>query len=420
MRMRTAAVVGLALAAGFTAAACSSSGASGDVTPVVAVQEAAAERGPLQQWVRQQAVLYPLRQTVITPKVSAPVKRYLVQLGDPVHAGELLAVLDHADLKAALEAAQGRLQAAQAAYDTAVGGAIPAALKTAQLNLTATAKALANARTVYANRQRLFEQGAIPRLTLQQAGVALVNAQNAHTLAQQQLQALEAGGGHAAALRAAEGNLMIAKADAAAAAAQLNYTEIRSPINGVVTARPLYPGQLATTSQPLITVMDLSHVVARLHVPAGEAALLKVGDRARIRPQSGGTPVAGKVTVVNAATDPGSTTVEVWVEAPNPGEALRPGTTVQAAVLARTIPDALTVPAAALLTDSSGATTVMLAGADGKAHQQAVTVGVKEPNRVQIVKGLNPGQKVVTVGAYGLDDGTRIQIVANADGAAAS
>ncbi len=418
MRMRTAAGCCLALAAAVAAAACSSGGAADDVTPVVAVQEAAATRGPLQQWVRQQAVLYPLHQTVITPKVSAPVERYTVQLGDHVHAGELLAVLDNADLKAALQAAQGRLEAAQAAYDTAVAGAIPAALKSAQLNLTATAKTLAAAQTVYTNREKLFAQGAIPRVTLQQAGIALTNAQNAHTLAEQQLAALEAGG-HAAALRAAAGYLATAKGDEASAAAQLDYTEIRSPIDGVVTARPLYPGQLATTSQPLITVMQLSQVVARLHVPASEAALLQVGDPGRITAEAGGAPVAGKVTVVNAATDPGSTTVEVWVQAPNPGEALRPGTTVEAAILARTIPDALTIPAVALLTDSSGATSVMLAGADGKAHQQAVTVGLKEPDRVQILSGLAPGQEVVSVGAYGLDDGTRIQIVANAGAPAA-
>ncbi len=420
MRLATAAAVGLTLAAACAASACSSGGAPDDATPVVAVHEAAAARGPLQQWVRQQAVLYPLHQAVITPKISAPILRYTVQLGDPVHAGELLAVLDNADLKAAAQAAQGRLQAAEAAYQTAVAGAIPAALKSAQLNLAATAKALANAQTVYRNRQRLFQQGAIPRLTLQQAGVALTDAQNAHTLAQQQWEALESGGGHAAALRAAQGNLATAQGEAAGAAAQLNYSEIKSPIDGVVTARPLYPGQLATTTQPLITVMDLAQVVARLHVPAGVAALLRVGDAAQITPPAGGPPVAGKVTVVNAATDPGSTTVEVWVQAPNPGGAMRPGTTAQAAILARTIPDALTVPAVALLTDSSGATTVMLAGADGRAHQQAVTVGLKEPDRVQILSGLAPGQKVVTVGAYGLADGTRIQIVAHPGGAPAS
>lgn len=401
----------LVLLAGAGGLAGCGGGAEGTTpAPLVAVQVATAARGALPQWVRSQAVLYPVRQAIITPKISAPVSRFYVQRGDRVHAGELLATLENRDLTASAEQARGQLEAAQANYQTAVAGDIPAALKTAQLNLTAAQKTLANAQTIYTNDQNLFRQGAIPRRTLDQAGVDLTNAQNAATLAQQHLQALESGG-HAQALKAAQGQLTAAQGQAAAAAAQVAYSKITSPMDGVVTDRPSYPGELATPSAPLMTIMDLSQVVARAALPAAQAALLKVGDTATITP-TGGRAVPAKVTVVSPATDAGSTTVEVWVTAPNPQRALRPGTTVEVAMLARTLPQALLVPSEAILTDAGGATSVMVVGADGKAHQTPVQVGVADPAQTQIVSGISAGTRVVTVGAYGLPDGAQIKIEA--------
>ncbi|HVA62188.1 MAG TPA: efflux RND transporter periplasmic adaptor subunit [Terriglobales bacterium] len=408
---RGAGALGLALAAALLAG-CSSGAPDAAPNPVVAVQVAAVSQGPLPQWVRTQAVLYPLHQAIITPKISAPVSRLDVNRGDHVGAGQVVAQLENRDLQAAAQEAEGQWTAARAAYATAIAGAIPAQLKSAQLNATATAKALANAQRVYNSRQTLFQQGAIPRLTLEQAGVALTDAQNANTLAQQQLQALEAGG-HAQALQAAQGNLTTAEARAAAAQAMLAYARITSPIAGVVTDRPVYTGELASPAAPLMTVMNLSQVVARASLPASQAALLQVGDPATII-AADGTPLPARVSVVSAATDPGSTTVEVWVQAANPHESLRPGTSVNVAILARTLPQAITVPSSAVLLDYSGGASVMVVGADGKAHQTSVTLGVQEPDRDQILKGVAVGQRVVTVGAYGLPDGAQIKIEAPA------
>ena len=402
-----AAAVVLVLAA----VGCSSSADDNSPNPVVSVQVAPVAQGPLEQWVHAQAVLYPLHQAIITPKISAPVARFYVQRGDHVRAGELLATLENKDLQAAAQDAEGQLQAAQAAYATATAGTIPANLKRAQLDVAAAKKTLGNAQMVYSDRQNLFKQGAIPRLSLEQAGIQLTNAQNAYELAQQNLQALEKGG-HSAELAAAKGNLVAAEGRAAAAQAQLAYSKITSPIDGVVTDRPMYPGELATPSAPLMTIMQMASVVARTSLPADQAALLKVGDTATLAPADGGPPVTGKVMVVSPATDPGSTTIEVWVEAPNSNHRLQPGTSVSVAILARTLPQAVTIPASAVLTDSSGGTSVMVVGADKKAHQTDVTLGVRSAGRDQVLKGVNVGQQVVTVGAYGLPDQADVKIEA--------
>jgi RND family efflux transporter MFP subunit len=122
------------------------------------------------------------------------------------------------------------------------------------------------------------------------------------------------------------------------------------------------------------------------------------------------TPVTGKVTVVSPALDPNSTTVEVWVQARNADQRLKPGTSVQVSMLAQTIPDALVIPAAALLTAQDGATSVMQVSADDHAHRKNVRVGIRQGDTVQIIAGLQAGDRVVTPGAYGLPDKSKIKV----------
>ena len=133
------------------------------------------------------------------------------------------------------------------------------------------------------------------------------------------------------------------------AQAQLSYSEVRSPINGVVTDRPLYAGEMAAQGSPLITVMDLSRVIAKAHIPQDEAALLKKGDPATLTVPGSDESIPAKLTIVSPALDPNSTTVEVWAEAANPSQTLKPGGSVHLSINSATIKDALVIPASATL-----------------------------------------------------------------------
>ena len=130
---------------------------------------------------------------------------------------------------------------------------------------------------VYDSRKKLYDQGAIARKDLDQSAVNLIQARNQYEVAEKHLQALEAVGKKQE-LKAARGQLTSARGKYEGARAQLAYSEVRSPIDGVVTDRPLYPGEMAAAGSPLITVMDASEVVARTHVAQQDAILLKRGD----------------------------------------------------------------------------------------------------------------------------------------------
>jgi HlyD family secretion protein len=384
--------------------------------PVVTVQTAVAQKGSLDVEVGFEAVLFPKNQAAITPKISAPVRRFYVNRGARVHQGQLLALLESRDIAAALTDNKGALDQAQAAYETTTRATLPEDLTKAETDAKSAHEALDAEQKLYDSRENLFKQGALPRKDLDQAAVALVQARAQTELADQHLASLRAVGQQAT-VKSAAGQLASAQGKYQGAAAQLSYTEIRSPIDGVVTDRPSYQGETPAQGIPILTIMDVSSVIARAHIPQDQAALLKAGDPATISTTEGNESPA-KVTLVSPALDPGSTTVEVWVEALNKSGSLRPGSTVHASVTARKIENAITVPAAALLKTPEETMAVMVVGKDGRAHQTQVETGAKTRDVVQITKGLDAGQIVVTTGAYGLPDNTQVKTMPTGQSAA--
>jgi HlyD family secretion protein len=397
----------LALLAMALSAGCS--GNAPEATPAVSVEAATVEQKPIQEVISSEAVLYAKSEASIVPKISAPVEKFYVNRGSRVRAGQLLAQLENKDLQAALDQAKGAYDQAQAAYATSTQVSVPADVQSAELNVQATKQAMESTRAVYESRVKLFQQGAISRNQLNDAHVNYTQANNQYQIALAHLQGLQKVG-QKAELNSAEGQLTSAKGAYEAALANLHYSQIRSPITGVVTDRPLFEGQLAAAGTPLMTVMDLSHVIGRAYVSPQQAALLHVGDPATLIPADGAPETAAKVSVVSPALDPNSTTIQVWVEAANPGGKLKPGSTVVLKIVAQTVGNALVVPAEAVLTGDNGATSVMLIGKDQLAHQTAVKTGIHQDGDVQILSGLTAGQQVVTQGAYGLPDGTKVAV----------
>lgn len=405
-RLCVSAVI-LAVALAMVLVGCGSKEPAGK-EPVVTVQAAAVKRGPIQRVVSSEAVLYPLKQTAIVPKISAPVSEFYVNRGDVVHRGELLAKLESKDLAAAVVENRGAYEQAQAAYQTATQASVPEEVQKAELDVKGAKDALNAAQKRYDSLQALYKQGAAARKDVNDAGVVLTQDQNTYDIANRHLETLKLV--REDNLKSAQGQLTQAQGRYDAAQAQLGYSDIRSPIDGVVADRPLYPGEMAAAGTPLITLMNVSKVIARAHIPQSEAQLLKAGDAARLAVAGASEQVSGKVTIVSPALDPGSTTVEVWAEFQNPNRSLKPGTTAQVSMVAETVPNALIVPASALLTAPDGSTTVMVAGSDDKAHQRAVKAGIRQGDDVQITEGLKEGERVVTAGAYGLADNTSIKI----------
>ena len=367
------------------------------------------EQGAISEHFTADAILTPLAQAAIQPKITAPVKKFYVQRGARVKEGELLAVLENADLTAAAQDNKGSYEAAQAAYATATKAQVPEDVQKAELDY-AQAKANLDLNTSIVNsRKQLFAEGAIPGRDLDTAQAALVQAQAAFDTASKHLESMQKVNREAE-LKTAQGQLSSAEGKYKGASAQVAYSEIRSPINGVVTDRPLFAGETAAAGAALITVMDTTSLIAKAHIAQSQAQQMKIGDAATISVPGVADPVPAKVALISPALDPGSTTLEIWLKVDNKKGALKVGTPVKVSITGHTVENALKVPASAILTGDDGSKSVMVVGADGAAHKKAVQPGIQDGDDVQITSGLTTSDSVITTGSYGLDEGTKVKV----------
>ena len=374
----------------------------------VPVEVAEAERGEIRQIVTADGILYPINQAALTPKISAPIRALHANRGDRVTQGQVIAELESRDLAAASAESKALYVQAEGAFQSATAATLPDELNKADREADAAKQAMDAAQKVLASRQELLRQGALAQRLVDEANSNFVQAKSQYDIAQTHLESVR-GVGQQAAVKNAQGQLEAAKAGADAAEVQLSYSQIVSPIDGVVSDRPLYVGEMASAGMPLLTVMDTSRMIARAKVPSSQLQLIRVGDAAMIS-ISAGSEFPGRVTVISPALDPNSTTAEVWVEAANPGGQLHPGATARVSIVVDTVKDAVLVPASALLPSPEGKTMVLAVDAESVAHEREIEVGVRETDKVQIAEGLEPGDKVVIAGGLGVEDGAKVEV----------
>src|SRR3954468_12655605 len=154
-------------------------GCQKEPTPAVevTVQAEHPEQGTISEHISVDAILSPLAQAAIEPKITAPVKKFYVQRGAKVKEGELLAVLENADLTAAALDNKGTYMAAQASYETATKAQVPEDVQKAELDFAQAKANLDLNQSIVKGRTQLFAEGAIPGRDLDTAQAALVQAQ---------------------------------------------------------------------------------------------------------------------------------------------------------------------------------------------------------------------------------------------------
>jgi HlyD family secretion protein len=375
-------------------------GGEQEQSPVVTVDVAPVTLAKIQDTVRADGIVYARQQAAIVPKISAPIAKRLVERGARVRAGQLLLELENKDLAGAALKGQAAYEAAQATYENTSRATVPEEQQKAQLDVNAAKAELDAAQKNYESRQELLKQGAISEKDVNDSRVAFSQAQTAYETATKRLQDLQSFARDQE-LKVAAAQRDTAKGDADSAQAQLSYSRITSPIDGVVTDVPYYPGEMPQAGAPVVTVMDVSQVIAKTHVSQLEASRLAVGDAANlIGPDN--VPIPGKISIVSPALDATNTTVEVWVQAANGQAALRPGMSVRVEMISKTVPDALVIPTAAIVTSPSGSTYTIVVDNENTPHIRKVSVGIKNNRQAQVTDGLSSGERVATTGAFEL------------------
>ena len=229
----------------------------------------------------------------------------------------------------------------------------------------------------YARATRLAAEGILPRKTVEQAGADL------------------------------------AQANAAAVAARRTYTlsTLRSPISGVVTRMNAVAGASADPAQVLVAVADPRSLQVVLQLSPADAAGVRPG--APVALFDNDTPSAAKVAqgavmTIGAAIDSATRAVPVRIRVETTTRPMRLGETLVGKISGTGSESAVSIPSAALVPDSAGFKVYVVRA--GVAFATPVKIGARGDSLVQITGGLSAGQTVVTTGAYGLEDSSKVTV----------
>ena len=151
--------------------------------PEVSVQTVPAATADISRVINTEGIIFPIAQSAITPKISAPVKKFYVVRGQKVKQGQLLATLENRDLAAAALDNKGAYEQAEATYSTSLGATLPEENAKAELDVQTAQQELDAQQKLYDSRQDLFKQGALPRKDLDAAAVSLAQAKSAYNIA---------------------------------------------------------------------------------------------------------------------------------------------------------------------------------------------------------------------------------------------
>ena len=390
----------------------SASEAESDVTPVVSVKVAKAERGSIAAPISAVGTIWPREKADVAAKVSAPIRQMALLKNKLVKAGEVIAVLESRDLQAQRAEAVGALNEARASERSILSGTIPKTNAEDQKALMDARAKVNNARALYERRRVLFENGGISKKDLEQSQLDLTTAEDELKLQEQTValrtRSLNPNDRALAAARTAQAQQRVATLDA-----QLSYATIRAPISGIVTDQYQYQGEFASEGGKLVTIADTSSVIVKAPVPDTAVAQLKTGDAATVvATDSSSGEMHGQITLLSRSSDPTNRSVEVWVTLGNSAGTLRANGAAQVTVFANSKTDAIVVPASAVTLESSNADegTVIVVDAQNIAHETKVKTGIRTADKIEIVEGLNGGETVVVEGNYALPDKTKVEI----------
>ncbi|MGP1375058.1 MAG: efflux RND transporter periplasmic adaptor subunit [Almyronema sp.] len=328
----------------------------------------------------------------VAPQVSGlQIQQVLVREGDRVTAGQPLAILDDATLQAQIQQAEAQIAAAEA--------------QVTQQQAT-LAQAQASQAEAQQNLQRyrsLAERGAISQEELQSRATQALTAAESIRVAE-------------ANIDSAQANVRSQRAERQRLETQLEQTVVKAPSAGTIAEKTATVGDVSSTGTALFTLIRDDQLELSAEVPQTQLAQISLGAPVQITSDSDDRiQLTGSVRQIEPLIDPQSRTAQVKISLPS-SPFLQSGMFLSAAIVTDSAPG-LTVPAAAVLPQNDGQYQVFVVQAEGLAQAQTVQIGDRLPPtpgqaaRIEILAGLERGDRVVTSGAGYLQSGDRVEVV---------
>jgi len=331
-------------------------------------------------------------------QIAGRVARVLVDEGQPVAKGQVLAELDATDYRNGYDAAKGQADAARAVNSKALEGPRAQELEQARIDYERWLDE-------YTRMKYLYDHKSLAANDFKKIEAAYQAAQQKYDMAKQGTRVQDK--------EAATGQFHAAAAQMHEAQKHLADCQLRAPIAGFVGVRHLDVGNTVAAGMPVIGVLDLNPVKVRVAIPESEIGKVQQGARATVSiPSLDGREFEGKVEAVGVAADPASRTYTVKITVPNPQHVLRAGMVAETRIYGSAMVNALTVPGDAVVRDAHGVTNVYVyEPTRQRVYARRVEVGAPINNEIEIRVGLNGSEQVVVAGQQNVREGSPAKVI---------
>jgi len=193
---------------------------------------------------------------------------------------------------------------------------------------------------------------------------------------------------------------------------QLNYTKVKSPVNGFITERLIEEGDKVNANQHVYTVEDFEPLLIKLYVPASDIMKLRKGMNAVIKTDVlKGKEFVGKIKLINPRIDSQSGTVKVTVEVYDKTFTLKPGMFVEVKILINNKKNVLVIPFKSIVFKSGKSYAFVFDKQTMSVKRVEVETGISEGDRIEVIKGLKKGDIIVIEGVEPLKEGAKVRVV---------
>jgi len=369
------------------------------------VSAAPIARGDIVTYFDVTGTVAPLQSASLSSVASGTVRMVSAQIGQHVRAGDLLVQIDDSTLRAQASQAAANLAEVRA---NGAGGST-----TAQANLASAQTAYQTAEANLHRNDVLYRQGYVSKAALDQATQQAAAAEAAYRAAEVTAQNASLGAGQNSAAAAAVRN---AEAAAQTVNAQMAQASVRAPFDGVVTARNVDPGSLASPGNVLMEVAQLDPVYVDVGISGTDLARIRVGTPATVSVNGvEGRTWHGRIAYLNLAAAPGTAIYQARIRLANPDLALRGGMIAEVMFQQARRAGVLLAPRAAIFQTDAGY--AMFVIENGKAKSIPVDVGLENDKQVEVSgPGLKPGIQAILNHSVALQPGTPVQAMPSRPG----
>lgn len=393
---RPSSLLALAVAA-LALTACSGKADKSKAPAALKARVVQVEKRELRRDVSAVGSLFALDEVAVSSEIEGRVDRVLVDLGDRVAAGQALVQVSPVELGLARDQQQASLQATRAKLGlTADADDVPDPKSAAEAQRAAAD--LSDAESKYRRAKSLYDDGLVPKGTLDEAEAKFHSSRAAYDIALQTVENLRA-------------ELRQRKATFALAEKKLGDTVIRAPFPGQVKERSVVAGQYLRVQTPVMTIVRVDPLRVRVKIPERVAGWVSIGQKVKVEVEAfPGKFFEGTVARMSPSVETQTRTLEVEALLKNSDGTLKPGFFAKATIASNQVDTALMVPEAAVRY-IFGVYKIFTVK-DGVLHEQEVKLGERSGDDVEIVDGLTE-KDTVAIAPEGQDlrDGAPVEKV---------